>query len=457
MRISIKSLFLLLILFSTSLNAQEDSTSLKKNTLIKDGWNFGLLPAVSYNSDLGFQYGGLINLFHYGDGSRYPNYDHSFYIEASRYTKGSGLLRFAYDSDQLIRGVRLSFDLSYMPEQAIDFFGFNGYDAVYNADWVEDGNPQYRSRMFYKHKRDMLRLHTDLSGSLFDSPLQWAAGFEFYNFEIGSVDIDRLNKGQDEEDQLPDVETVPGLFELYKQWNIIPADEAAGGRFFGLKGGLIYDTRDFEPNPTRGIWTALLLYIAPRQLSNLPEGFSRISLTHRQYFSLIPDKLVFAGRLGWQTSIGGRVPFYAQPLMITTRLLGAYSEGLGGQRSLRGIMRNRVVGDGIAYANIELRWKIIQRKLFNQNFYLAINGFTDVGQVTGKINVAAFFEQQPEEFLDYTVADFYKANAEKPHWSVGMGLKLAMNENFILSADYGLALNDQDGKSGLYIGLNYLF
>ncbi len=39
-----------------------------------------------------------------------------------------------------------------------------------------------------------------------------------------------------------------------------------------------------------------------------------------------------------------------------------------------------------------------------------------------------------------------------------MGLKLAMNENFILSADYGLALNDQDGKkSGLYIGLNYLF
>ncbi len=37
------------------------------------------------------------------------------------------------------------------------------------------------------------------------------------------------------------------------------------------------------------------------------------------------------------------------------------------------------------------------------------------------------------------------------------GLKLAMNENFILSADYGLALNDQDGKSGLYIGLNYLF
>jgi hypothetical protein len=57
----------------------------------KTGWNFGVLPAVSFNSDLGFQYGGLINLFHYGDGSRYPTYDHMLYFEISRYTKGSGL------------------------------------------------------------------------------------------------------------------------------------------------------------------------------------------------------------------------------------------------------------------------------------------------------------------------------------------------------------------------------
>ncbi|MDY0077947.1 MAG: BamA/TamA family outer membrane protein [Bacteroidales bacterium] len=457
MRISINSFVLLLFLFSASLNAQQDSTAVKKNTLIKDGWNFGVLPAVSFNTDLGFQYGGLVNLFHYGDGSRYPKYDHSFYFEASRYTKGSGLFRFAYDSDQLIKGVRLSFDLSYMPEQAIDFFGFNGYEAVYNAAWAEDGNPEYRSRMFYKHKRDMLRLQTDLSGPLFDSPLQWAGGFEFYNFKVGSVDIDRLNKGKDESDQIPSIEEVPGLYEHYQQWNIIRADEATGGKFFALKAGLIYDTRDFEPNPSRGIWTTLLLYIAPKQFSNLQEGFSRISLTHRQYFRLFPNKLVLAGRLGWQSSIGGRVPFYAQPLLITTRLLGAYSEGLGGQRSLRGIMRNRVVGDGMAYANIELRWKIIQRRLFNQNFYLAVNGFTDVGQVTGKIDVASLFEQLPQNHQHYNLPDYYKVDAEKPHWSVGMGLKIAMNENFILSADYGLALNAQDGKSGLYIGLNYLF
>lgn len=109
---------LIVLFFSFLLKAQNADTA---EVFTKKGWNFGILPAVSFNSDLGFQYGGLVNFFHYGDGSRYPSYDHSFYFEVSRYTKGSGLIRFAYDSDQLLPNMRLSFDASYMPEQAIDF------------------------------------------------------------------------------------------------------------------------------------------------------------------------------------------------------------------------------------------------------------------------------------------------------------------------------------------------
>src|SRR5210317_720134 len=76
--------------------------------LTKEGWNFGALPTVTFDSDLGFQYGGLINLFDYGDGSRYPNYDHSLYFEISRFTKGSAINRFYYNSDQLIEGLETS-------------------------------------------------------------------------------------------------------------------------------------------------------------------------------------------------------------------------------------------------------------------------------------------------------------------------------------------------------------
>lgn len=439
-------------LISQNLWAQD--TTDKPNKSIKTGWNLGLLPAVSYNSDLGFQYGGLVNFFDYGDGSRYPNYNQSVYFEASRYTKGSGLLRFFYDSDQLIRNVRTTLDMSYMPEQAIDFLGFNGYDAVYNSDWANQDAATYRSRMFYKHQRTMWRVHLDANGPIFGSTFRWAGGIEFYDIKTASVDIDKLNKGKSDDDLLPSIEQVPGLFERYKQWGIIPESEAAGGRFFALKAGLVYDTRNFQPNPTKGIWTDVIFYVVPKSISNLDEGFSRLSITHRQYFTFINDRLWFAGRLGWQSTIGGHVPFYVQPLMITTQLKGSYSEGLGGQRSLRGVIRNRVVGDAFVYGNAELRAKIYKTRRFNQNFYVALNTFLDAGMVTKKIDWAIATN------LNNIVLDsgsYFDFDREKLHWSGGAGIKLVMNENFILSGEYGVALDQQDGSSGLYIGLNYLF
>lgn len=108
----------------------------QQNENVKTDWNFGALPSISFDSDLGFQYGALINLYNYGNGSRYPKYDHSLYFEVSRYTKGSGINRFFYDSDHLLKGIRTTFDLSYLTDQKMDFFGFNGYESVYNVSWT---------------------------------------------------------------------------------------------------------------------------------------------------------------------------------------------------------------------------------------------------------------------------------------------------------------------------------
>ncbi|MEE4286642.1 MAG: hypothetical protein V2I31_10845, partial [Mariniphaga sp.] len=49
-------------LFSMQIIAQEDE-------VIKKGWNFGALPTITFDTDLGFQYGALVNLYNYGDGS----------------------------------------------------------------------------------------------------------------------------------------------------------------------------------------------------------------------------------------------------------------------------------------------------------------------------------------------------------------------------------------------------
>ena len=53
--------------------------------------------------------------------------------------------------------------------------------------------------------------------------------------------------------------------------------------------------------------------------------------------------------------------------------------------------------------------------------------------------------------------DYFDLGSENFHSGYGAGLHIAMNQNFILAIDYGRALSEKDGSSGLYIGLNFLF
>jgi outer membrane protein assembly factor BamA len=426
-----------------------------QETKVKSGWNFGVLPAITFDTDLGFQYGGLINLFNYGSGDIYPNYYQSLYFEVSHFTKGSGIFRFMFDSEHLIPGIRFTTDLSYLPDEAYDFYGFNGYDAVINKSWVNKDLNQgfdYKSRMFYRHKRTLLRFKNDFQGKLAGDKLLWSAGFTIQNFKISSVNIDKLNKGKKLADKLPQVSDVPGLYELYKNWGILSPEEADGGLINSVKVGLTYDSRDNRPNPMKGIWTETGIETSQKFLGS-EATFGKFFLTHRQYFTLIPNDLSFAYRLGYQQTIFGTVPFYYQSQVIVSVLRAYTSEGLGGKMTLRGILRNRVVGDGIFYGNAELRWKAVRFSFINQNWYLGVNGFADFGMVTDKIK---FTEPDLTE-SSYNASDFFKAGAEKMHFSAGAGLRIVMNENFIIAFDLGKAFNEQDGGMGFYMGLNYLF
>ena len=423
----------------------------KKDELIKKNWNFGGLPTITFDTDLGFQYGALVNLYDYGDGSRFPKYNHSLYFEVSRYTKGSGINRFYYDSDQLIKGLQTSVDLSYLSDQAYDFYGFNGYDAVYNADWVDTEASDYKTRMFYKYDRKLFRFKVDLQGKLAGNHVRWAAGFNLQNFAIKSVNLDKLNKGKKGNDVLP---AVDGLFEKYKQWGIINTKEANGGFVPTFKGGIVFDSRDNRPNPMKGIWTEAVLEAAPTFLG-AESSFVKLSLIHRQYFTLIPKNLSFVYRLAYQTTVAGHTPFYYQSQVITSVLTGALSEGLGGGKTLRGVLRNRVVGDGFLYGNAEMRWKVVRFNWINNNFYIGLNSFLDFGKVTKKIPVT--FSFAGSSGFTNSDPDYNKIDAEKMHTSYGGGLRIVMNENFVIAVDYGVAANKQDGTSGMYIGLNYLF
>jgi len=175
-------------------------------------------------------------------------------------------------------------------------------------------------------------------------------------------------------------------------------------------------------------------------------------LIHRQYFTLLKD-LNFAYRLDYQTTLGkSHVPFYAQPLLVTSYLTAASNQGMGGKSSLRGILRNRVVGDNVAFGNFEFRYKFVRFDWLKQHFYLGTNVFFDTGIVLKPIDISETLTQSQKDEL--MLVDFESA---KFHSSAGIGLKIGWNENFIISADFGKAFNIQDGNTGMYIGLNYLF
>jgi len=453
------SLIILIVacVFSIHANAQ-DSLEVKKEKKekIKEGWTFGAVPVIAYDSDLGFKYGGLANFYNYGKPTSYPEYLHSIYLEISRTTKGSGINQITFDSEHLFpkKPIRITSDFSYLTEQALDFYGFNGYQSVYDPVFEDDAssNDLYKSRMYYRMERELIRFTADFSGQLFSENLKWVAGFAHFNHKMNSVDIDALNDGEDESDWLPQIDSVPGLYDEYVEWGLIPEKEADGGKINYFKAGIVYDSRDNEANPMKGLWSEVIVVTAPSFLDNYENSYTKLTLTHRQYFTIIKSKLSFAYRLGYQGTIAGETPFYMQPYINISFSPSIVAEGLGGAKTIRGVLRDRLVGDGVIFGNLEFRWKFLKTVIKNQNLYVALSTFSDFGQVVKDIEIDK--SNIPSEV---DLSNYFDAENDKIHISYGAGLHFALNENFIVAIDYGFAADKRDGSSGLYIGMNFLF
>ena len=264
---------------------------------IKTGWNFGILPSVAYDADYGFQGGVLTNVYFYGDGSQYPEYIHSLYFEGAYTTKHHGIFRFNYDSKYLIPGYRLTLDATYLPDAMCDFYGFNGYESKYHPtwhNWKKDtakmpGYEEYRTRVFYKYKRDLIRVAGDIEGTIYKD-LKWNAGIGVLGYLIDDCDINMLNGKNVFDPSLqpgeqkaldPNAEL---LYDKYKTWGLIGADEMKGGWHPYLRGGITYDTRRtkvYTPTsssptlpPSMPLTDSRLLPVTTTCSSTLPSGIT---------------------------------------------------------------------------------------------------------------------------------------------------------------------------------------
>ena len=200
-----------------------------------------------------------------------------------------------------------------------------------------------------------------------------------------------------------------------------------GGWTNYLKLGVVYDTRDNEPAPTRGVWSEVIVELS-NQLLGSDYTFSRVMVTDRRYYQILKD-LVYASRVVFET-MDGDVPFYEM-----SSFAGSFKkeEGLGGAKSVRGMRRNRFIGKTKLFANLEVRWTMFRFQKWNQNFFVATNLFADIGRV---------WQENPT----LTLKNFQLAR--------GAGMRIGWNQNFIVAVDMG---NSNEVPFALYIGLGYLY
>ena len=199
------------------------------------------------------------------------------------------------------------------------------------------------------------------------------------------------------------------------------------GLISGLNGGwvsilqtaLIFDTRDFEPDPTKGYYFEIA-----NEFSNPIIGsqfnFDKLFIQGRAYQKLpIGKRTVIAGRFGAGNIFGSNAPFFEfQDQWSPDGSINA----LGGRQSLRGYRANRFLARSMWFTNVELRVRLAETKLGKQRFAFGVAPFFDAGTVRDR---------------------WQDLNFKNIKTSYGGGLRIAWNQSTILSFDYGHSKEDR--------------
>jgi hypothetical protein len=200
--------------------------------------------------------------------------------------------------------------------------------------------------------------------------------------------------------------------------------------------GLLYDTRDHEYTPTRGSFTEFSGRISP----GVDEGlaFGHLFLGSAVFVPLFDEWLVLAGR-GALDYLVGRPPIYELSSfgVLTPR------DGPGGSWSIRGVPRQRYAGKQKALLNLELRSMLVRFNIRNQRFGIGALAFVDAGRL----------------WTDYRPVLLDGANVDGRFGDikvgVGGGLRITWGETLVIRVDP--AYSPTDHNFGFYIDIGQMF
>lgn len=198
-----------------------------------------------------------------------------------------------------------------------------------------------------------------------------------------------------------------------------------------LQFGFIYDTRDLETDPTKGV-NAVLLYELAEKAIGSRYNFNKTTLQLKLFQPLFPKvfkKCIFSARLGMGYVQGNAPLIEYMDLKVGNETVSA----LGGSSTLRGYKQNRFVSNVRSFLNIEMRCRFLQVNFLKQHLAWSAVPFFDAGG---------------------TWDNFSRINLMvNIRYCEGVGLRIAWNNNTILRFDYAVSKEDKQ----LFFGLGHSF
>lgn len=218
---------------------------------------------------------------------------------------------------------------------------------------------------------------------------------------------------------------------------LLTVDEEAGrvvGARSGLvniiQTGLVYDTRDLEPDPSRGIFAEITNEFSAPAIGS-KYLFDKVFVQAKGYHRVTSPgtpRIVFAARIGGGYTLGNAPFFEFQDEWSSEGSI----EALGGYGSLRGYKQSRFLGRVIAFANLELRTRLFRFETLGQHFAVSLVPFFDMGGAWDRIDQLTWSNIRVSE---------------------GVGLRVAWNQSTVIALEG--AFSEEDQQVFLQLGQSF--
>ncbi len=433
----------------------------------KEGTFLTGLPRFEFDPIRGVGFGGNINLFINKSAEdpffSYTAYRHRFNAEFFIFQNGRIGYSISYDAPYIFNSKwRLRIDALHWEDPHAQYWGIGraslgglhfrdkktGMERSFNRmdDYDENlalaeigSDGRYYSDFHYNHMHQREQFYNVLGERvLMDGKLRVVFGYEAlltsfssYNgqfaeeaYKLDGEGVEAINNPT-----LVDLQQADGTWDRF---NLSGFNERSMFTSM-LAGALIFDTRDFEPDPSQGmLFQYSHEYSAPWLGSQF--NFNKV-MVQGQFIHTLKrwrgnkSRLTLAGSAAVRHISGSKINFI--------EMWDLPSEGggvmvLGGARSVRGYREARFVAPTVALVNLELRTKFYDFSFLQQHFALGITPFYDLGSVWDQL------------------ADI---NFQKWIGAPGLGGRINWNQSTVIRLDYAQSM--EGGQ--FFFGFGHVF